>query len=107
MRPINVGALTFALFLRELQLGPSSVKELADVTGCTLQTIRGYVRALRKQHCIHVAGHEQDETGRTRGAVYVLGEGKDVPRSARLDNKTRWARRVTKLRLRAVERLAA
>lgn len=66
------------LILRDLALGPATVKELmAEVGLCECNT-RYYLRALHKKKLIHICGWEQ----RTGPALPVWGHGpkRDKPR---------------------------
>lgn len=107
MKQMKLNAMAMALCLRELQLGPSSVKDMHAVTGMNAATIRGYIRALRKHDCVHIVDYERDGAGRQRGPIFGLGEGDDTPRGARMDNQTKWKRQMQRRNFKIVERLAA
>lgn len=79
-RPVRLGPLSVAKVMKTLLDGPSTVAELQDASGLSVSTLYEYLRALRKEGVVHVAGWEKDATGRESVRVFKLGPGKDVPR---------------------------
>jgi predicted transcriptional regulator len=69
-----------AVMISTLVEGHATVNEIAEVSGLSPQSVRGYVTAMRKQKALHVAAWEFDAAGRRRVASYALGEKRDAPK---------------------------
>ena len=82
-KKLKLNVLTFALMLREFQSGPTSSKDIVEITGYQRHTVTNYLRVLHDKGCIHIVGYEEDAFGRQRGPVYALGAGRDVPKIGR------------------------
>lgn len=106
MRP-KVNATLFALMIGELQAGPCSALDLANITGMGRVTMREYLQKFHQHGCVHIVDYEHDSAGRERAAIYGLGQGKDQPRRS----PTTWAFRAklqrSKRPMRELQRLAA
>jgi predicted ArsR family transcriptional regulator len=104
-------AIAFAIIVRELLEGPCTALELAEETGVRHETMLGWIRALRRQHAIHVSSWVEDTYGRRSTAAYVLGNKPDAPRRpmAPIDIKRRYTARLRRRQLAQAidERLAA
>jgi hypothetical protein len=107
----KLNAVMVALMLRELQAGPCSSRDLAEVTGMRRPTVRGYLQTMHRYGCLHISGWECDSVGRERSAVYSLGHGKDKarrPPQPNTESCAKYQRRLPLLRLeRAALRIAA
>ena len=88
----RVNALAFAIMVRALLDGEYTTREMADITGLAIATVRGYVKAIHKAGAAYVSGWDQDDCGRYRARQYTLGEGRDVPRPPRAPQKQKSAR---------------
>lgn len=97
-RPIRINALAFANLVTALIDGDYTMRELADVSGLAIATVRRYVNALHKLHAVHVSGWDQDDCGRYRAAQYTIGEGVDVKKPAPAPQREKSARWRSKLR---------
>lgn len=84
--------ITLAKTLKMLLDGPATVHEIAEVTGVMPRTAAEWMRALRKESCVHISGWVPDSRGRDATAVFSLGKGKDKPRH-RFTEAERQARR--------------
>lgn len=60
--------------------GPATVQDIAEETGLTDMSVRGYIRAMRKRRVIHIARWEHDAAGRQTLAAYQLGQKRDAVR---------------------------
>ena len=80
-KPTKPGALSLAKVVRALLDGPCSVPELKIASGLSTGTLHAYMRALRKEHAVHICAWEKDSTGRESLRVFKLGPGTDVLRS--------------------------
>lgn len=79
-RAVRLGPLSVAKIMRALLDGPCSMRELQHTSGLSVNTLHGYLRALRKEGVVHISGWEKDATGRDSLRVFSLGPGKDAPR---------------------------
>jgi hypothetical protein len=79
-KPVRLGALSMAKVTRALLDGPCSIRELQVISGLSTNTLHEYMRALRKEHVIHICAWEKDATGRESLRVFKFGPGKDHPR---------------------------
>ena len=79
-RAVRLGPLSVAKIMRALLDGPCSMPELQHTSGLSMNTLHGYMRALRKEGVVHISGWEKDATGRDSLRVFKLGAGKDAPR---------------------------
>lgn len=73
--------ITLAKTLKVLLDGPATAHEIAEVTGVMPRTAAEWVRAMRKEGCVHISGWIPDSRGRDVTAVFSIGQGKDKPRS--------------------------
>lgn len=80
MRPCRVSHLALAGMVAQMVQGTVTVPDMAEATGLSEQTIRGYVRALRKARVLHIAAWEQDAAGRQTMPAYTLGARPDAKR---------------------------
>lgn len=80
MRPARPAHLAVALMMGRLLDGPATVQDIAQETGLTEQSVRDYMRAMRKRRAVHVAGWEHDTAGRQTLAAYQLGRKPDAVR---------------------------
>ena len=78
--------------IRALMEGPSTVPEIVYECGLSYTTVRRYVHALHKAGCVHIAGWDVDGNGRRTLRAWQLGQAKDKPRPAPIQNKDRAAR---------------
>lgn len=81
-RPVRIGHLTQAKFLRLLMNGELSIHEIADEIGMHRVTAYRYCNALHREGVIHIAGYQIDSIGRDGSRIFKLGAGKDVKRYA-------------------------
>ena len=56
--PNRPSHLAIAYMVAHLVNGPATIADLADESGLSEQTVRGYIRALRRLHAVHIAGFE-------------------------------------------------
>jgi len=99
-RPIRINALAFANLVSALFDGGYTARELADVSGLSIATVRRYVNALHKAHAVHVSGWDQDDCGRYKAVQYTIGEGVDMPKPApasKLEKRARWRSKMRNL----------
>jgi len=97
-RPVRINALAFAQLVTALIDGGYTARELAEVSGLAIATVRGYVNALHKVHAVHVSGWDQDDCGRWRAVQYTIGEGVDMPKPKPAPQKIKSARWRSKMR---------
>ncbi len=84
--PSRPSHLAIAELVARLAAGPATVPELAEQSGLSEQSVRGYVRAMRRRKVIYIAGWEQDAHGRQSLAAYAIG---DRPAAVRKPPRTR------------------
>ena len=75
---IRVNAIAIAEMLKAAQEGVYTSWELVDITGLTINTVRGYMNVFHKAGVIHVCDWEEDARGNRTRKVYKLGSGKDA-----------------------------
>ena len=80
MRPARPAHLAVAIMVAALVDGMATVQDLADESGLSEQSVRDYVRAMRKRRAVHVAAWEHDGAGRQSRAAYRLGRKPDAVR---------------------------
>lgn len=80
MKPARPAHIAVAVMVARLVEGPATVQDIADESGLSEQSVRGYMRAMRKRHAVHVAGWELDAAGRHTLAAYRLGRKPDAAR---------------------------
>ena len=80
MRPARPAHLAVALMMARLLEGPATVRDIADETGLTEFSTRGYMRAMRRYRVVYVAAWELDAAGRQTLAAYKLGKRPDAVR---------------------------
>lgn len=95
---IRINALSFAKLVRCLTDGPSRIQDVADETGLHYVTARRYLKALHREHVIHISGWENDSRGRANQVVYAMGDKADAKRP-RLSDAERQVRYRNKKRL--------
>jgi len=61
-------------------LRSATVPEIAEESGLSEQSVRGYIRAMRKRRAVHVADWEHDKHGRRTLRAYALGQKPDKPK---------------------------
>lgn len=83
--------IAWAIIVRELCAGPSTVSDLAAATGLNPETVMGYVRAMRRQKTLYVAHWGTDQRGRTNAAAYALGDRPDARRTRKPQSEVRRA----------------
>lgn len=98
--------IILAKTLKALLDGPVTPQEVAEITGVRLATAQEWMRALRKEECVHIGGWVPDSRGRDATAVYKLGAGKDKPRFKVSDTEKSRRYRERK-RLRQIQLLTA
>lgn len=84
MSPSRPAHIAIAIMMARLVEGPTTAQDIADDSGLSAQSVRGYLRALRKHRAIHIAGWELDEAGRQTLAAYALGRKQDAKRTPAL-----------------------
>lgn len=95
----NVNAIAYAQLIYHMLDGTMSCKELAEVSGLTIKTVRVYTRALYKAGAVHINGWEKDCLNRDTVRLYKIGSGKDARRellSRTEQNKRYSAKRMAK-----------
>jgi len=60
--------------------GPATAQDIAEETGMSAQSVRDYLRAMRKRHAVFVARWDLDQAGRQTLAAYQLGRRPDAVR---------------------------
>ena len=80
IKPSKLGALSLAKLIRSLLDGPCSVPDLQVASGLSKGTLHAYMRALRKEHAVHICAWEKDATGRESLRIFKLGDGNDCLR---------------------------
>jgi hypothetical protein len=77
--PILPELRAFFDLLDALRDGASTCDQLVDDTGLSIISVRRVISMLHKTKQVHIVGW----TYASRGAIYSLGRGKDVPRPGR------------------------
>lgn len=80
MRPARPAHIAVAVMVARLVDGPSTARDLAEESGLSEQSVRDYLRAMRKRRAVHVAAWEHDAAGRQTLAAYRLGRKPDAVR---------------------------
>lgn len=107
-RPIRGNALAFAHLVTALLDGGYSAKELTEITGLAIATVRRYLYALHKTGAAYISGWDQDDCGRYRAAQYSLGMGIDVKKPKPAPQKLKSARwRKKRRNIDLLQRMAA
>ena len=75
---IRVNAIAIAEMLKAAQEGIYTSWELVEITGLTINTVRGYMNVFHKAGVVHICDWEEDARGNRTRRVYKLGAGKDV-----------------------------
>lgn len=75
-RPAKLVSLLTAKMFRCFMDGPTTVLELQHITGLSLNTVRGFVRALRKENVVYISDWEVDSSGKHSIRVYSLVKNK-------------------------------
>lgn len=78
MKPARPAHIAIAVMVARLVEGPATVQDIADESGLSEQSVRGYMRAMRKRRAVHVATWEHDAAGRQTRAAYRLGHKPDA-----------------------------
>lgn len=75
-KKVRMTALTFALMMKELDAGASTVQHLHEATGLAKATLYDYLRELRKAKLVYVAGFERAANNCPMIPLYEWGPGK-------------------------------
>lgn len=70
----------YAAFLAALMRGGNTTYELAEKTGMDYETVRPFINELHTAGLVHIIGWRRTGKVGKPSAVWVLGEGADVPR---------------------------
>jgi predicted transcriptional regulator len=84
--PSRTSHVAIAELVARLASGPSTVIEIAEQSGLSEQSIRGYIRAMRRRKVVYIAAWEDDLRGRQTLAAYAIG---DRPNAAKKPPRTR------------------
>jgi len=82
-KPVKINSLSVAKIMGALFKGPCTVTDLLAVSGLSLNTIRGYVQAMRSEKLIYVASWKKCSMGRDIIRVWAFGNKPDAPRSTK------------------------
>lgn len=98
---IRVNAIAIAEMLKAAQQGIYTSWELVEITGLTINTVRGYMNVLHKAGVVHVCDWEEDARGNRTRRVYKLGPGKDAikPKKSLEEINRRYREKVKALKL--------
>jgi predicted ArsR family transcriptional regulator len=66
--------------LKLLHQGAATAQDIAEHSGLSEQSVRDYLRAMRKRRIVYVARWEHDRAGRQTLAAYSLGSKADAQR---------------------------
>ena len=77
---IRVNAIAIAEMLKAAQEGVYTSHELVEITGLSINTVRGYMNVFHKKGIVHIADWEEDPKGNRTRKVFKLGKGKDMPK---------------------------
>lgn len=69
-----------AAFLRVMNDGAVSVKEMSEKTGISYDTVRPLMNVLHDEGVLYISHWKVDTLGRQSVAVYALGVGNDAPK---------------------------
>ena len=75
---IRVNAIAIAEMLKAAQEGIYTSWELVEISGLSINTVRGYMNVFHKAGIVHVCDWDEDARGNRTRKVYKLGKGKDV-----------------------------
>ena len=104
----RVNALAFSIMVKAMLDGEYTTREMADLTGLAIGTVRGYVNAMHKAGAVYISGWDQDDCGRYRARQYTLGESVDAKKPAPAPQAQKSARWRNKLRnISIIQRMAA
>lgn len=71
----RLSGLHYAKLLKLLYERGGTCRQLAEETGFTDNTIRDYIRELRRQHLVYIASYETDWRARACAPSYAFGPG--------------------------------
>lgn len=77
---IRVNAIAIAEMLKAAQEGIYTSNELVEISGLSINTVRGYMSVLHKAGVVHICDWEEDPRGNRTRKVFKLGKGKDAPK---------------------------
>lgn len=75
-KKVRMTAMTFALMMKELDAGASTVAQLQEATGLAKATLYDYLRELRKAGLVYVAGFDRAANNCPMIPLYEWGPGK-------------------------------
>lgn len=84
----RINAVSIAKLIKAMQENNYTVRELTELVGLHVYTVRSYVLTMHREGACHIAHWERDTMGRYQIAAYALGPGKDAKRPT-LDAKER------------------
>lgn len=98
---IRVNAIAIAEMLKAAQEGIYTSWELVEMTGLSINTVRGYMNVFHKAGVVHVCDWEEDTRGNRTRKVYKLGAGKDVkkPKMSQSEVNRRYREKTKALKL--------
>jgi predicted ArsR family transcriptional regulator len=77
---IRVNAIAIAEMLKAAQEGVYTAYELSEISGLSINTVRGYINVFHKNGLVHISDWEEDPRGNRTRKVFKLGKGKDMPK---------------------------
>jgi predicted ArsR family transcriptional regulator len=77
---IRVNAIAIAEMLKAAQEGVYTAYELSEISGLSINTVRGYINVFHKNGIVHISDWEEDLRGNRTRKVFKLGKGKDMPK---------------------------
>ena len=89
----KVNHRTTAQTIRLMQHHPVTAHEVAEHVGLHIHTAGEFLRSLHKEKAAHIVGWEKDSLGRDCTAIFSLGSGRDIPRSAKTSSQRQAERR--------------
>lgn len=98
---IRVNAIAIAEMLKAAQEGIYTSWELVDISGLSINTVRGYMNVLHKAGVVHVCDWEEDSRGIRTRKVYKLGKGKDAikPKLSEQEVNRRYREKIKAMKL--------
>ena len=98
---IRVNAIAIAEMLKAAQEGIYTSWELVEITGLTINTVRGYMNVFHKAGIIHICDWEEDARGNRTRKVYKLGAGKDAkkPKLSQSEVNRRYREKIKAMKL--------
>ena len=98
---IRVNAIAIAEMLKAAQEGIYTSWELVDISGLSINTVRGYMNVLHKAGVVHVCDWEEDARGIRTRKVYKLGKGKDAvkPKLSEQEVNRRYREKIKAMKL--------